>query len=300
MLAAVADNCRFDERTGQDRWQRFENLLKFLVGDRSSIEWPDWTEANQVHLDRYCSVPSTTVPDAFLDINQGAWLTALREDQAEQWAVRIEALTRPLDASGLDLVGLEQLLQRADSGRDSDARRAVDLFFETWNLRRDGRPSFAAFLDEVGDEAGAADWSHQMRDRLGLGHYPTLGRIPVGLMKYQLKDVFAQQRTRNLPIACALPTVLDGGMHEFFFPVPREHPFGATVHLSAGKAEILTAEILHCRLDYKREHLWHWGWIERPHNVHGDALVEARDLHLLAVQLACERHDFGEAMKGRI
>ena len=50
-------------------------------------------------------------------------------------------------------------------------------------------------------------------------------------MRYSLAEVFSVQEHRELPIACAVPTVLDGGMHEFFFPVPREHPYGATVHL---------------------------------------------------------------------
>ena len=41
-------------------------------------------------------------------------------------------------------------------------------------------------------------------------------------MRYSLADVFFAQASRQLSAACALPTVLDGGMHEFFFPVPLE------------------------------------------------------------------------------
>jgi hypothetical protein len=93
---------------------------------------------------------------------------------------------------------------------------------------------------------------------------------------------------------------LDGGMHQFFYPVPREHPFGATVHLAPNKADILTAELLHCRINYKRTHLVKLGRIERPHGVHGPALIEARDLHLLSLQIECSRADFGEPLKGRV
>jgi hypothetical protein len=119
------------------------------------------------------------------------------------------------------------------------------------------------------------------------------------MMGYSLAEVFSAQASRTLPIACAVPTVLDGGMHEFFFSVPREHPYGATVHLMPDQADALTAEIVHCRIDYKPEHLWRLGWITRPHQLTDDQLREARDLHLLALQLACDREDFGEPLAGR-
>ena len=32
-------------------------------------------------------------------------------------------------------------------------------------------------------------------------------------MRYSLADVFSVRKGRGLPAACALPTVLDGGMH---------------------------------------------------------------------------------------
>ena len=82
--------------------------------------------------------------------------------------------------------------------------------------------------------ASLADWPHALRDRLGLGHYGGGAELPVALMRYSLADVFLAQASRQLSVACALPTVLDGGMHQFFFPVPREHPYGATVHLLFG------------------------------------------------------------------
>ena len=146
--AAVADNCRFDERAGDDRWQQFEDLLSDLVADRGAVEveWQDWTEANRLHLDRYCNVPRPSVPDAFLDINRSAWLDALSDNQT---LVRIEALSRPLETNGLELDGLTDLLQPADSG-DGDAGRAVHSFFDAWNQRRDVRPAFAAFTMKCG------------------------------------------------------------------------------------------------------------------------------------------------------
>ena len=296
--AAVADNCRFDERAGADRWQRFENLLSGLVAGRGAVEWPDWTEANQLHLDRYCNVSRPSAPDAFLEINRSAWLDGLSDNQT---LVRIEALNRPLQNSDLDIGSLNDLLQRADRG-DGDATRAVHSFFAAWNERRDARPAFAAFYDEVQQEADDDDWPHALRDRLGLGHYGHAEDtpLPVALMRYPLADVYSAQAQQQPSSACALPTVLDGGMHEFFFPVPREHPYGATVHLLPDRADTLTAEIVHCRIDYRREHLYRLGTITRPHRLDDSRqLREARDLHLLSLQVECDREDFGEMFEGR-
>jgi hypothetical protein len=160
---------------------------------------------------------------------------------------------------------------------------------------------FATFYDEVQEESDDADWPHALRDRLGLGHYGYAGGspLPVALMRYSLADVFSAQASHRLSTGCALPTVLDGGMHEFFFPVPREHPYGATVHLLPGRADTLTAEIVHCRIDYQRKHLYGLGTITRPHRSTDDQLRDARDLHLLALQVECDRDDFGETLKGR-
>ena len=295
--AAKADNCRFDERAGDGRWQRFEGLLSALVADRGAVGWQDWTEADQLHLDRYCNVPRPSVPDAFLEINRSAWLGGLSDNQT---LIRIEALNRPLQNSGLELDDLNDLLQRADRG-DDDADRAVRSFFDAWNQRRDARPAFAAFYDEVQQEVDDDDWPHALRDRLGLGHYGYAGgaALPVALMRYSLADVYLAQGQGRLSSACALPTVLDGGMHEFFFPVPREHPYGATVHLQPDRADTLTAEIVHCRIDYQREHLYRLGTITRPHRLDDGQLREARDLHLLALREACGRGDFGEFFEGR-
>ena len=297
VVAAVADNCRFEERASVARWERFEAMLPGPSTGLDAIDWADWTEAYRLYLDRYCNVPSTNVPDAFHDVNRDSWLDAPAGNQS---VVRIEDLTRALRFSALSLSELDELMQRADN-RDSDAGSAVNLFFEAWNRGRDSRPNFAAFYDEVQEEADDDDWPHALRNRLGLGHYRP-GEdtsIAVALMHYSLEEVFSARESRTLPVACALPTVLDGGMHEFFYPVPREYPYGATVHLQPDRADTLTAEIVHCRIDYKREHLRRLGRITRPCRVHGKELRDARDLHLLALREMCGREDFGEYFEGR-
>lgn len=297
VVAAVADNCRFDERAGTGRWQQFDSLLSVIVTDPTALDWSTWTATNRLHLERYCNVSSLSVPDAFLPINQNAWLESLSENQS---LVRIESLARALTGSNLDLDGLIDLLRRSQNG-DGDADRAVRSFFDTWNQRRDARPTFAAFYDEVQQESEDDDWPHTLRDRLGLAHYGHArgASLPVALMRYSIADVVSAQETLRIPAACALPTVLDGGMHEFFFSVPREHPYGATVHLLPGRADTLTAEIVHCRIDYQPNHLYRVGTITRPHQLTNDYVREARDLHLLALRRECGRDDFGETLRAR-
>ena len=117
-------------------------------------------------------------------------------------------------------------------------------------------------------------------------------------MRYSMEDVLKAQ-PRTVASAVALPTVLDGGMHEFFFPAPRHHPYGATVHLGYDKADTLTAEVLHRRIDYEPHHIYRLGEISRPVQLDDAQLREARDLHLYALRDACGRDDFGEPLEGR-
>ena len=300
--AAVADNCRFDERADPQRWEAFAAGLP--RNDHENLTWDDWAEADTLHRQKRLAVPSTSVPDALLEINKPAWLSNLAP---EQILVRLEALEWPLAKLwNIDFSSFDKLHQTATSNPDSSA--ALRQLLSEWNRQRDNRPLFAAFLDEIKDDLESADWPHQMRDRLGLGHYsPSLGdKIPVALMRYSLREVFDFQTAQKLPNACALPTVLDGGMHEYFFPVPKAHPYGATLHLAPNKADLLTAEIIHCRIDYQVKHLWKLGWIEKPHAlVAGDEATRfanlrvARDLHLMQLRIDGERDDFAEEMEGR-
>lgn len=288
--AAIADNCRFDERVTPVRWDQFENRLL----NPTKPDWADWSEAEKLNYENSITVPSPSVPDSFLDLNQNAWLQGIATNRT---VVRLEHLERLLNKNSLDFKTLQGLL----GSKDPDEQARLALLMESWNTARDARPSFAAFYDEVKAEADHADWQHQLRDRLGLGHYGSNKGviIPVALMRYSLDEVAASAKQRKISNAFALPTVLDGGMHEFFFPVPKSHPYGATLHLAPDQADRLTAEILHYRIDYQPGHLWKIGLITRPHTIENNELRVARDLHLLALQEATDRADFGEPMEGR-
>jgi hypothetical protein len=305
--AAVADNCRFDERAAQKRWDALASLLP--NGIHSSLGYEEWSEAADLHGRKRVNVPSASIPDAFLDINQPAWLNNLVPDQE---LVRLEALDWPLASVWNISIDELRALHTAPAAKQPDAAQTLTRMINDWNRQRDNRPIFAAFLDEVQAEADDPNWSHRLRDRLGLGHYsPNHGtRIPVALMRYTLQEVLNAQKAKGLAAACALPTALDGGMHEYFFPVPKQHPYGATLHLERDKGDVLAAEIIHCRIDYQSKHLWKLGWIDRPHFFAGahdvasqaarDArLKDARDLHLTQLRIEAGCNDFAEEMVGR-
>ena len=287
--ASVADNCRFDERTSDQRWEAFEALLPAP----SSIAWEDWTKAYRLYLERMCNVPSTSVPDTFLDANRNAWLEKLSENQS---LVRMEMLIEPLQSSTLKFHELKALVQ----SEGDDAGHVVRFFLEAWNQRRDARPTYAAFADEVQAELDQDDWPHTLRDRLGLGHYIGTPNdpLPIAVMRYSLQEVLAAQ-TSAIGSAVSLPTVLDGGMHEFFFPVPRDHPYGATVHLAPSLGATLTAEVVHCRIDYQEHHIYRLGEISRRTEVDDARLRQVRDRHLYALREVTGRTDFGDALEGR-
>jgi hypothetical protein len=299
--AAISDNCLYDERATDLRWQAFVNYLPH--NDLTKLSLADWSEANQLHADNRVRVLSTSIPDAFLEINQPAWLHDL---EPRQEVIRLEALEWPLASIwNTDLRALQLLVTNAAT--QPEARSAVKQYFDNWNLKRDNRPAYAAFFDEVREEAEHTDWPHQLRDRLGLSHYsPEHGtRIPVALMRYPLEYVFQSKKACHGQAVCALPSVLDGGMHPYFFPVPQEHSYGSTLHLADGQADLLTAEILHHRIDYQPDHLWKLGWIERPHAFQATTddrdsrLRSARDLHLIELRIHSKRDDFGKELVGR-
>jgi hypothetical protein len=289
--AAIADNCRFDERAGSARWHKFEQRLLNPL----ALDWADWSEVAESNYEDTVTVLRSSIPDSFLDLNRTAWLQGIVTNRT---VVRLEHLERLFKKENLGFDELQDLI----NSKDPDEQKRLKTIMENWNNLRDGRPTFAAFYDEVKAEADHADWQHQLRDRLGLGHYGSNKgvAIPVALMCYSLDEVVTTAKAKTIPCSFALPTVLDGGMHEFFFPVPKAHPYGATLHLAPNQADTLTAEMLHYRIDYRPEHLWKVAWINSPHSVTDDArLREARDLHLIALQEAANRPDFGQAMEGR-
>lgn len=300
-VMSTADNCRFDERLTSVRWVRFEAEAARNESGELAV-WADWMEMEERYRQREVEVSRLSVPATFLPGNESAWLQGLAEQQT---VIRLESLAWPLKLSRCSLDQLQawwgQRLQTGESGEL--ARAALGQFLDVWNAQRDHRPVFGTFVDAVQDAADDADWPHRLRDALGLGHYGRAsgedGPVVVMQMRYPLSEALKAARGRKWAAAVALPTPLDGGMNEFFYPSPIGHPYGATLHLAPGCADQLAPEILHASFDYQVKHIHAIGVIQRPHAMHGAALASARDQHLGAVREVSERPAFGEWLVDR-
>lgn len=115
--AAVADNCRFDERANLQRWEAFAQCLP--TDDYSTICWGDWSEADKLHSERRLTVPSPSIPDALLEINRPAWINGVSPDQT---LIRLEALEWPLsELWDIDFAKLVYLFQAPPNNTDASS-----------------------------------------------------------------------------------------------------------------------------------------------------------------------------------
>lgn len=159
---------------------------------------------------------------------------------------------------------------------------------------------YASFYDEVQVDVNHAEWPLVVRNRLGLVHYGSFGPRPwyVALMRYSMSEVLEASASSGHK-ACALPTVLDGGMHEFFFPAPRESPYGVAMQLDPTRSVSLTSELLHHRIEYRPEHIYRIGQLIEVALLSDALFAEVRNSHLLALRASTHREDFGELFEGR-
>jgi hypothetical protein len=231
-------------------------------------------------------VDAGDVPQTFDSALAPADLGAIDEMQK---IVRIEGLDRALNKHGMTF---ERLRRAVTNGETA----VVDGFLATWNTSsiRDGRPAFATFKDEVIDDLAKPDWPSRLRDRLGLAHYDcATGPIPIALMEYSVAEVRAAAASFAGMLAFTAPTVFDSGPWPFFFPAPPELCCGRTMALyEVLDDKELLAEILHFKMDYKREHIARLDEIRTPPTAFD--LRALRNHHLFALHVAAGRDDFGE------
>lgn len=279
-MRSEADNLHFDERTSAPRRQAFEETAKDAV-THSALR--------RAHTDYALNhVFSDEVPDTF----KGAMLPAgLGELDPAQKVIRVESLVRPLEKMSHPITFAR--LTEAVSGNENEV---VDGFLRVWNDSnvRDGRPVFAAFKDEVLEELAAPDWANRLRDRLGLAQYNCAdGPIPVALMEYTVEEVLNAAKDIPGVTAFTVPTALDSEPWPHFFPAPEELPCGrAMPTFQEQDDENLLAELLHFRLEYRREHINRVGEISEPPDPID--LKALRNHHLLALRLASKNFGYGE------
>jgi len=277
-----ADNGWFEERVSAARLARFENF----------VPAPDVSEGLDYRLVDYWKTHvrnGNPLPDTFHpDLEPASLAPGLEPFQP---IIRVEDLRTPLANAGLSFEELQASLA------DPQRRPTIENFLSIWNDDRDTRPVFAAWKDQLYEEIDAEDWPERLRDRLGLAHYdPTDGRdIHVALMEYTVDDVMKDTAALNLPVVFTAPTVLDCKPWPYFFPSPQELPYGRAMALyHVDDERRLLAEMLHPKLTYRFHHISKLGMVRRR-PVTPD-LKELRNRHLLALQVASVREDFGEAI----
>lgn len=277
---AKADNYAFDEQVSTERQETFEGFCGSMTDPVSLLR-----RHTDYVSERICE---GNPPETFM---RALKPTASGELDESQPLVRIESLERPMLALGIEFDELETAL----SGDSPESLAMADAFVQSWNDSRDNRPMFAAFRDSILTDADSNDWPHTLRDRLGLAHFqPGDGqRIPVAQMVYSVREVM-----HGVPLeatAFTTPTVLDSRPWEYFFPAPKGVQYGRAMALTDdGDEETLQAEVLHTRIDYKRQHMFRIGWIENRWEDVG--VKRLPNHHLLLIRIASGRHDFGEEM----
>lgn len=294
---AYVHNYLFEERMSIDRQVSYET---HFVPPEAVLK--GWKESHKRYLWNRVFVTAQQWPETFSDINRDAMLIGLDENQ---YIVRVENLHEALDSQN---IALTTLITQLDIWRDTlgdqeakqDAVGFLTQFCEHWNLsvRRQNRPAFAAFFDELDDEIQAPDWPHRVRNRLGLSHYDGLSNpIPVALMRYRVKEVLDGLGEEQKKRAFAVPTVLDGELNAHFFPTPHSAQYGRTLQLEPDSdCDKLVSEILHRRIDYTSEHIYKVGLITDsiPPFVRGANFARLRNEHLFCLRYETGIEDFGE------
>ena len=282
---AEAHNIAFEERLDRNRLDALENSVPGPCSDYKEL---------RRHLSdfvrTYVEVAEPHLPPTFKTENTCA---SMKKPSPEQKLVRMEDVTPHLANAGLTLADLDRSLASTDPAE----RAALENFLDQWNRARDNRPTFAAFEDQLLSEIRNTEWSHKLRDRLGLAHFSAVGGpLVVALMKYTVEEVLTEaERSPDIAYPFCVPTFLDWRPSSQFFPTPKELPAGAPMALfEIWSDDELIAEVLHSRLTYRPHHIAKLGEITSD----GPAtdIKTMRNNHLAALQVAAVRDDFGEEL----
>jgi hypothetical protein len=128
--ASVADNCKFDERADNQRWQAFADCLPH--NDHARLNFGDWSEAGELHYEKRVTAVSTSTPDAFLECNHPAWLEILAPEQEVVRLETLEGLLVPVWNTDFEQF---KVLHEAPPSQD-DKKKALAQHFDNWNTSR--------------------------------------------------------------------------------------------------------------------------------------------------------------------
>ena len=171
---AMLENVVMEERVGPDRHSAFAAAL-------GAGPWPDVAAFATAHKNRYLreridlDQGDAGVPDTFDAVLNGNNVWHGIEDNLALY--RVEDVGFALKGSGVDEAEFERaVVDRNQASATAAQRDAADAVLtrvcEAWNASRHQRPAFATTEPEIEDLLADAniDWSHDLRDHLGLGH----------------------------------------------------------------------------------------------------------------------------------
>lgn len=279
---AFAENFVLEERLTEQREDSYETHIT------TPANIGDWKERHEGYISEKVYVVSGT-PETFTEHNQPNLLSKLDENQ---YLVRLEDVTHLSSALALtnNLI-IDHLNAFIKDPGDKTAHDIVEKMLADWNMKRDRRPIFVGFWDEVedlfidseGKERKNPDWANLLRDRFGLGHYdPMNGEpIPVLLLRYRVSDVLNSDSAETK--IAAVPNVLDSKWSPFFCPTPvNGWKEGQSLDLTACDDDYnLNCEIIHRYITYQASYFKYVGWITKSP---GRTCEEARRIHLSLLQ----------------
>jgi hypothetical protein len=269
-----------DERPSSARIQAYGKGLDELD------EADEWYVHHESFLDRHVRGASVSRTGRVL----------MRSDAPETFVVDPQFAPYSHVFGGLDLVRVV----RADTvarlcARSTDEiidklsdKPVLEAILEEVNERRDCRPTFAGFYEDVAtllpeNELDApSDWADQLRDVLGLWqHVPLPGSsLPILVFRYSVEEVVRLQgMAHDRPLT--VPTVLDIDQFEAFCPAPLAIPVGRLVDLAGGLNREPAGEVLHPGMPFIAEQFFRLGNIRSEPS----SLDRARGAHLTWLQV---------------
>jgi hypothetical protein len=299
---AIGHNFTWDMRIGAERGKSFEELITKPVARTPAGLCDAFRSYYTKHLEWD---PDDLPCETFQSVNDTAGFDRL-PDKRTVLVRMVHIKPKTFMDAGLTLEQVQRALalHRAAAANEAsdvlaNARGALTKFVDVWNDYNQRPPAFAGFADDVEVELGKPDWPDQLRRRFGIGHMTVpkgSPAIPVMLLKYTVGDVLkAAKKYRVAAAAIRVPTTLDSGLYNYFYPSPTPYPYGRTVHLDGDQAvRRLACEIVHLPVDINLAHIDRIGEIGETKPT--SALSVLRDHHLDALRIDTDCEDFGEYM----
>lgn len=316
---AKLDNLACEERVGAGRLHSYQDFLKDEISDDAPFcgEPGSWSALHDRYFRQRVAIRNSAtflqdseltaratiaevdrivrverIDRAFKDWEKGSTSGKSAIQWLTEWAEALNRVTAPKAPSPKRVGSLAAISALMGRPAMPDPPQTVSGLFDYWNatVRKDHRLSFVVFEAELKDELNALDWPQRLCVRVGLGHHFLGKDITLAVLRYRVSDVL--DAWKSVTCFCA-PTVLDSGFGEYFHPSPRGCDWGfATVLDGAARDNALVAELLHRRIDYRPEHLWRVGTVNRG-AVTDAELVSVRNAHVGRLRRQSGRDDFG-------